>query len=69
MTAQNIETLLVYLRSIQIQPEGCLTDDSFVENSDPYVCEGGVLPQADQQSIQDSVDKYLAVILSFPSPP
>ena len=48
MTAQNIETLLVYLKSIQIQPEGCLTDDSFVDKADPYVCEGGVLPQADQ---------------------
>lgn len=60
MTAQNIETLLEYLKSIQIQPEGCLTEDSFVANADPYVCEGGVLPQSEQQSIQDSVDKYLA---------
>ena len=59
MTAQNIETLLVYLRSIQIQPEGCLTKSSFVEKADPYVCEGGVLPEADQKSIQDSIDKYL----------
>ncbi len=60
MTVQNIDTLLVYLRTIQIQPEGCVTKDSFVANADPYVCEGGVLPQADQQSIQASVDKYLA---------
>ena len=60
MTVQNIDTLLVYLRTIQIQPEGCVTDDSFVANADPYVCEGGVLPQADQQAIQGCVDKYLA---------
>ena len=60
MTVQNIETLLVYLKSIQIQPEGCLTEDSFVENADPYVCEGGVLPEPDQASIQASVDAYLA---------
>ena len=60
MTAQNIETLLVYLKSIQIQPEGCVGKDSFVDKADPYVCEGGVLPQPDQKSIQDSVDKYLA---------
>lgn len=59
MTVQNIETLLVYLKSIQIQPEGCLTEDSFVKNADPYVCEGGVLPQADKDSIQASVDSYL----------
>ena len=59
MTVQNIETLLVYLKSIQIQPEGCLTNDSFVKNADPYVCEGGVLPQADKDSIQASVDTYL----------
>jgi mono/diheme cytochrome c family protein len=60
MTEQNIETLLVYLETIQIQPEGCLTDDSFVKDADPFVCEGGTLPAADQQSIQDAVDAYLA---------
>jgi mono/diheme cytochrome c family protein len=60
MTEQNIETLLVYLESIQIKPVGCITDKSFVKDADPYVCEGGVLPAADQQSIQDSVDKYIA---------
>jgi mono/diheme cytochrome c family protein len=60
MTEQNIETLLVYLETIQIQPEGCITDNSFVKDADPFVCEGGTLPAADQQAIQDSVDKYIA---------
>lgn len=60
MTEQNIETLLVYLESIQIQPEGCITDDSFVKDADPFVCEGGTLPAADQQSIQKAVDDYIA---------
>ena len=59
MTEQNIETLLVYLKSIQIQPEGCLTDDSFVNKADPYVCEGGTLPQTNKDDIQRAVDSYL----------
>lgn len=58
MTEQNIETLLAYLQSIQIQPEGCLTKDSFVENSDPYVCDGGVLPQTTQADIAKAVADY-----------
>lgn len=60
MTEQNIETLLVYLKTIQIQPEGCITNDSFVNNADPYVCEGGTLPATEQATIQTEVDKYLA---------
>ncbi|MGB8857944.1 MAG: cytochrome c [Ilumatobacteraceae bacterium] len=60
MTDQNIETLLVYLESIQLKPEGCITDTNFVKDADPFVCEGGTLPAADRQSIQDSVDKYMA---------
>ena len=60
MTEQNIETLLVYLKSIQIKPEGCLGDSEFVNKADPYVCEGGTLPQTTQAEIQKSVDEYLA---------
>ncbi len=58
MTTQNIETLLIFLESIQIQPEGCLTEASFVKDADPYVCEGGTLPAADQQSVTDAVATY-----------
>jgi len=60
MTDQNIETLLVYLESIQIKPEGCLGDKAFVDKADPYVCEGGVLPQTNKDDIQKAVDQYLA---------
>ena len=60
MTAQNIETLLIYLKSIQIQPEGCLTDTSFVNKADPYVCDGGTLPQTTKDDIQRAVDEYMA---------
>ena len=59
MTEQNIETLLVYLESIQQQPEGCLTDEAFVNNSDPYVCEGGTVPAATRAAIETSVQNYL----------
>ena len=59
MTEQQIETLLVYMEKIQIQPEGCATDAAFVNNKDPYVCDGGRLPQATQDEIQASVDQYL----------
>ncbi len=60
MTEQNIETLLVYLETIQVQPEGCLTDASFVKDADPYVCEGGTVPQTTKDEIQAGVDAYLA---------
>lgn len=60
MTEQNIETLLVYLESIQIQPEGCLTETSFSATADPSTCDGGTLPATTQDEIQKSVDVYLA---------
>jgi len=60
MTAQNIETLLVYLESIQKEPEGCLTDSSFSATADPSVCDGGSLQAATQDEIQKAVDTYLA---------
>ncbi|HUC33785.1 MAG TPA: cytochrome c, partial [Ilumatobacteraceae bacterium] len=60
MTEQNLETLLVYLESIQLPPEGCLTEDEFVKDSDPFICEGGTLPAATQDEIQGAVDRYLA---------
>ena len=59
MTAQNIETLLVYLESIQKEPEGCLTDTNFSATADPSVCDGGTLPAATQDEIQKAVDTYL----------
>lgn len=60
MTEQNIETLLVYLETIQLAPESCATDKDFTATADPSICEGGVLPQASRDSIQAGVDAYLA---------
>ncbi len=59
-TEQEIETIIVYLESIQLKPEGCLTDESFLEKGDPAVCEGGVLPEPTREEIQAAVDRYLA---------
>lgn len=59
MTEQNIETLLVYLESIQIQPEGCITDTSF-GTADPAICDGGTLPATTQEEIAKAVDLYIA---------
>ncbi len=58
MTEQNIETLLVYIESIQIEPESCVGDEAFVKDADPYVCDGGVLPQATQDDISAAVAAY-----------
>jgi len=59
MTQQNIETLLAYMEKIQIEPVGCLTDEVFVKDSDPYICEGGSLPATTQSEIQAAVDTYI----------
>ncbi|MEY4174290.1 MAG: hypothetical protein RI900_1455 [Actinomycetota bacterium] len=59
MTEQNIETLLAYLESIQIEPEGCVGDVKFPSSADPNICEGGTLPQNTKDEIQASVDAYL----------
>lgn len=60
MTEQNIETLIVYLESIQLPPEGCVGDESFTDKGDPAVCEGGVLPETTRLEIEQAVERYLA---------
>jgi len=59
MTEQNIETLLRYLETIQITPEGCTTKKDFAPDTDPSVCDGGMAPAATQKEIQDGVDAYI----------
>lgn len=60
MTEQEIETLLVYMESIQLPPEGCLADESFTDKGDPSVCEGGVLPADTRDEIEQAVARYQA---------
>ena len=59
MTEQNLETIIVYLESIQLPPEGCTGDESFPDAADPAICEGGVLPGATRDEIQAAVDRYM----------
>ncbi len=50
MNAQQIETIIAYLRSIQLPPEGCLTEPAFAPVSGTTdlttvkLCDGGSLP-------------------------
>jgi mono/diheme cytochrome c family protein len=60
MTEQNLETLIVYLESIQLQPEGCIGDEAFTDKGDPAVCDGGVVPEATRLDIESAVARYQA---------
>lgn len=59
MNSQQIDTLLFYLERIQIQPAGCIGDESF--NSVTFQpCDGGSLPQENRDEIEQAVQKYLS---------
>lgn len=60
MTEQNIETLITYMESIQLQPEGCIADESFLDKADPAICDGGVVPEATRAEIEAAVERYQA---------
>ncbi len=51
MNEQQISNLIEYLKSIQIPPVGCLTEEPFSDTADPAVCDGGTLPLDIQQDI------------------
>jgi mono/diheme cytochrome c family protein len=61
MNTQQIQTLIEYLKSIQLTPEGCLSDENFSNKSDPSVCDSGMLPAderaAIEKSARDSMEK------------
>ncbi|MFT4656155.1 MAG: mono/diheme cytochrome c family protein [Candidatus Aldehydirespiratoraceae bacterium] len=53
MTSQNIETLIEYLKSIQIPREGCLEDElGGEEYYDVELCSSGILPADDRADIE-----------------
>jgi mono/diheme cytochrome c family protein len=60
MNEQQIQTLIEYLKTIQITPIGCLTEENFSNTADPAVCDGGTLPAEKQQTIQDAADAAVA---------
>lgn len=55
MTTQQIETLQYYLRSIQVQPIGCLGDAPAFNPSTFKVCDGGQLPGEQRAEIDGAV--------------
>jgi mono/diheme cytochrome c family protein len=61
MTTQQIETLIEYMKSIQIPREGCLEDElGGEEYFDVELCESGVLPADIQTDIQASAEQMVA---------
>jgi len=65
MTTQQIETLIEYLKSIQIPREGCLDDElgdgatdinGANEYFDVQLCDSGGLPSGDRDSIATAID-------------
>ncbi|MFM1751440.1 MAG: hypothetical protein RL119_402 [Actinomycetota bacterium] len=55
MNDQQIQTLIEYLKSIQIPRENCA-----VQGADPRTCQGGHLPTAEQEKIQAAAEKAVA---------
>ncbi len=61
MTSQQIETLIEYLKSIQIPREGCAEDElGGDEFFDVQLCPTGTLPQSEKDNIQTAIDIAMA---------
>ncbi len=57
MTTQQIETVIEYMKSIQIPREGCLEDElGGEEYFDVQLCDSGILPAADREDIAQAVE-------------
>jgi mono/diheme cytochrome c family protein len=60
MTTQQIDTLIEYLKSIQIPREGCAEDElGGDEFFDVQMCGSGTLPQADKDDIQTAITQAM----------
>ena len=55
MNDQQIQTLIDYMKSIQIPRENCIVADA-----DPLNCEGGNLPASEQEKLQAAAEKAVA---------
>lgn len=61
MNAQQIDSLIAYLRSIQIEPEGCAEGDpAFASGNDPAICSGGSVPTATSDEVQAAAERAVA---------
>jgi len=66
MTFQQIDTLIAYLHSIQIEPVGCLDPAPFVVAegvSKGLVCAGGQLPDDKQKEIADAAERAATALV------
>jgi mono/diheme cytochrome c family protein len=60
MNTQQIETIIAYIRSIQLEPESCLTEPTFPAVSaltdlrNLKICDEGILPEAERTKIDRS---------------
>lgn len=59
MNDQQIETLIEYIKSIQIAPIGCTTEEFFSDAADPAVCDGGQLPAETEEEIQARAEQLV----------
>jgi mono/diheme cytochrome c family protein len=58
LNTQQIETLIAYIRSIQIEPIGCLGgSEFFTVAADPAICDSGTLPADKQEEIAGSAER------------
>lgn len=60
MTSQQIESLIEYMKSIQIPREGCLEDElGGDEYFDVELCGSGILPESDRDNIQIAITQAM----------
>jgi mono/diheme cytochrome c family protein len=59
LNEQQIQTLIEYLKSIQLIPEGCLEDENFTKKGNPAVCDGGMLPADERDAIENAARKAM----------
>lgn len=62
MNAQQVRTLVEYIKSITVAPESCVEGAEPIDlsKSPSTVCDGGHLPTATQQEIQTAAEKAVA---------
>ncbi len=69
MNDQQIDTLIEYLKSIQLTPESCAGDVNFPgDKADPAICDGGVLPASEAEAVEKSARDAMAAAAAAGTP-
>ncbi len=63
MNAQQIDTLIEYLKSIQLEPEGCLGAE-FPTDADPAICDGAALPSDTRDEIAKTANNAAEALVA-----